>query len=277
MGGQGQSLHRLTNLLDDPVSTWLPVTGRALVAVAGSCAWAGFAMFVGAVWMGLAFVMSQTLYFFSFRVASVGAALIGGALFRPVHRSITRMKSGLTATKVRSRVPSVALPVDDWTALSGEPEGRVVSVVGWARGRAYLSHLVGGERCIGLALPCRDTHPGVLENLLDFDLVDESGQSVRIAVDGARMLGESNTRLHSGSNEDRLLVASLDLPTSAVPSDWRAFAIRDGDPLMVVGFKHTIIDPHEPGMRRNLTQSALGSSQAQPLLIFSIPAERRTV
>jgi hypothetical protein len=159
--------------------------------------------------------------------------------------------------------------VDDWGELEKVPDGSIVSLVGWARGRAHLAQQVAGQDCIGLAVPCQQKYPGVMETLHDFEIVNEPGLGVAVRADGARMVGEPNTNIGGGTNQ-LLLVASLGLPAGAVLSSWDAFAIRDGDPLMVVGFKRTLVDPEMFGIRQVPSRPELGSEPARPLLIFPI-------
>ena len=91
---------------------------------------------------------------------------------------------------------------------------------------------------------------------------------------GARMLGASNVNLTDGKVR-RLLIASLDLPTGAVATGWDAFVLRDGDPVMAVGFKQTTLDPTQTNLRSPPARTSLGSLAPRPLLIFPIAAERR--
>ena len=88
-----------------------------------------------------------------------------------------------------------------------------------------------------------------------------------------RLLADSNVQLSRASQDDRQLVMSLDLPASAVPTDWNVFVVRDGDPVMVVGTKTTIQDltraPAQPLDRphgRRLDQAAAAAA---------LPARRR--
>jgi hypothetical protein len=114
----------------------------------------------------------------------------------------------------------------------------------------------------------------VLETLNDFDLIDEAGQAVLVQVTGARMLGASNVNL-TDDKARRLLIASLDLPIGAVATGWDAFVLRDGDPVMAVGFKQTTLDPTRSNLRSPPARASLGSVPPRPLLIFPIAAERR--
>ena len=72
-----------------------------------------------------------------------------------------------------------------------------------------------------------------------------------------------------------MLIASLDLPVGAVATGWDAFVLRDGDPVMAVGFKQTTLDPTQASLRSPPARTSLGSLPPRPLLIFPIAAERR--
>jgi hypothetical protein len=203
-----------------------------------------------------------------FIVGALAAVLAPG-----VRRSIIRIKSERVERLLAGTAPSVAQ--DDWTALAAEPDGTIVSVVGWVRGRLHLNRPVGGETPVGIAAPCQAKFPGVFESSHDFDLVDEEGRSIFIRVAEGRMYGEPNVALDS--HELRHLFGELGVPNGATPSGWHVHCLRDGDALMVVGAKADGIDPAESGLRGSEPRLALASSPGRPLLMFSIPAERKTV
>jgi hypothetical protein len=163
--------------------------------------------------------------------------------------------------------------VDDWSALHGEPDGRAVSLVGWVQGHHQLATPVGGKPCVGIALGCVQNYPGVVESVHDFDLVDDDGRALPIQVAGGRLLGEPNIHVFADA-EGRLLVASLDLPAGAVSTN-EALVLRDGDAVMVIGFKTTLVDPSEVGIRQAPVRTALASAEARPLLLYPIPGQRR--
>ena len=95
-----------------------------------------------------------------------------------------------------------------------------------------------------------------------------------VQVAGARMLGDPNVNL-TDANERMLLVASLDLPVGAVATGWDVLVLRDGDPVMAIGFKQTALDPTQASLRGPSTRASVGSLPPKPLLIFPIAAERR--
>jgi hypothetical protein len=95
-----------------------------------------------------------------------------------------------------------------------------------------------------------------------------------VQVAGARLLGDTNVTLTDGP-ERRLVIASLDLPVGAQTTSWDAFVLRDGDPIMVVGFKQTALDPTQATLRAPAARPALVSLSPKPLLIFPIAGERR--
>jgi len=200
--------------------------------------------------------------------------MAGAALVWPVRRIIMRRLGAKMADLVRASTPAMGVAIDDLAQLEQQPDGTLVSVVGWIRARQQLPEAVGGEPCIGLALACHQKYPGVLETLNDFDLVDEAGRAILVQVAGARMLGTSNVNLTDGKAR-RLLIASLDLPVGAVATGWDAFVLRDGDPVMAVGYKQTTLDPTQTNLRSPPARTSLGSLPPRPLLLFPLAAERR--
>ena len=99
------------------------------------------------------------------------------------------------------------------------------------------------------------------------------GNTVLVQMADARMLGASNVNL-TDANARRMLIASLDLPVGAVATGWDAYGLRDGDPVMVVGFKQVAMDPtqHTPardaGARRRRVAGAAAAA--------AVPDRRRT-
>lgn len=262
-------LHRLTPLRDDPATVWLTPPQRVRITIAGWMSWSSF----GVLWF-ICWVTVLVLFRMGVMMTSVYGMMAGLALVWPVRRMIMRHLSAKVAGIVRASTPAMGVAVDDFAALEGQPDGTLVSVVGWIRARQQLPEPVAGEPCVGLALACHQKYPGVLETLNDFDLIDEAGQAVLVQVTGARMLGASNVNLTDGKAR-RLLIASLDLPVGAVATGWDAFVLRDGDPVMAVGFKQTVMDPTRSNLRSPPARTSLGSVPPRPLLIFPIAAERR--
>lgn len=268
-------LQRLTPLRDDPASAWLSRAGRMRVGLTAVLGWSGFVIGLFAVRIALAlFLRSQAIGFlFPDRAISIGIGMLAVAIRPATRRAILRQQSFRRTDSLRRGAATAARSVDDWDQLATMPEDQPVSVVGWARARLRLPHLMGGEPCIGLALPCQQTYPGVLETLHDFDLVDEAGRTLPIQVADARMMGDPTVDL-GGGDAQRVLIGSLDLPTGATPSGWQAFVVRDGDPLLIVGFHRPMVDPTEHGLRQSPMRAAVASSPSHPLLIFPLDAER---
>lgn len=262
-------LHRLTPLRDDPASTWLTQPQRLRVAMSGWFAWSVFWFLTFVCWLTVLFVLR-----FGVVLTSVYCSMGVLAVIWPVRRMVMRRCNTTMAELVRESTPAAAVPVDDFAALDGQPDGALVSLVGWIRAREQLGEPVAGEPCIGLALACHHKYPGVLETLNDFDLVDEAGRAVLVQVADGRMLGASNVNLTDGKAR-RLLIASLDLPTGAVATGWDAFVLRDGDPVMAVGFKQTALDPTQATLRAAPARASVASMLPKPLLIFPLAAERR--
>lgn len=279
-------LHRLTRLADDPASMWLQPLDRLIVTVKGWAAWLayfGFLMGVRkAVWFVVAGYLDSPALMDMFggvasRLPSLAGAATGAALFIPMRRAVIRLRANTMAKLARQAATDAAAPVDDFKALADEPDGRLVSLVGWVRGHGYLYQPVGGERAVGLTLHCQDGVPFVMETMHNFDLLDEEGNQALVVTADGRLYGDTNVRLSRASQDDRQLVTSLDLPAAAVLSDWNAFVVRDGDPVMVVGTKTTVQDLTQLQHDRSIARTAVASTKTRPLLLFPIDAERRQV
>jgi len=267
-------LHRLTPLRDDPAAIWLTRPQRLRVALTGLFGWIAFSFFLKMMWWAQVLLMYGVLGMVDYRLPGAFTAMAGIALVWPARRMIMRRRSAKMAELVRDGSPDLAVAVDDFSELERQPDGTVVSVVGWIRARLQLAEKVEGEACVGLAVACHQKYPGVLETLNDFDLLDEAGHKLLVQVAGGRMLGESNVNLTDGRGR-KLLIASLDLPVGAVAAGWDAFVLRDGDPVMIVAFKQTALDPTQASLRSPPARASVGSLPPKPLLIFPIAAERR--
>jgi hypothetical protein len=267
-------LHRLTPLRDDPALAWLSTGEKMRIDALGWFLWTTFVV--------SAFVVRQIVHIVIFtRVTPlfsgrISIIIVGGlaALMAPgIRRSILRVKTDRLESLLRRQADEIA--ADDWAALEEAPNDTVVSAVGWVRGRQHLSKPIGGEPAVGVGLPCQHRFPGVFESLHDFELVDEEGRSILIQASEGRMFGKPNVALDS--QELRHLYADLGVPSGATNSGWHIHSLRNGDPVMVVGCKQTVLDPSEPSLRGPHGRLTLASSPPCPLLIFSLAAERRTV
>jgi hypothetical protein len=265
-------LHRMTPLRDDPALAWLSTSEKMRIDLLGWLLWAAFVViaFVVRRLVGVAIFIYVTP-FFSGRISIVVVGGLAAALAPGVRRSILRIKSERLENLLRGQADDVA--ADDWAALEGKPNDTLVSAVGWVRGRQYLAKPIGGEPAVGVGIPCQHRFPGVFESLHDFDLVDEEGRSILVQAWEARMFGTPNVALDS--HELRHLYADLGVPSGATNSGWHIHSLRSGDPVMVVGYKQTVIDPSEPSFRGPKGRLALASAPPCPLMIFSLVAERR--
>jgi hypothetical protein len=264
-------LHRLTPLRDDPAAAWLTRPQRLRLTMTRVTAWGTYGLILAILWLGALAIFMPVM---GLMMTTFYCMMAAAAITWPVRRIIMRRCSAKIAELVRAGSPDLAVAIDDFTDLERQLDGTVVSIVGWIRAREKLAELVAGAPCIGLALACHQRYPGVLETLTDFDLVDEAGNTILVRVAGARMLGAANVNLSDG-NARRMLIASLDLPVGAVATGWDAFVLRDGDPVMAVGFKLTTLDPMQPNLRAPPARASVGSVPPKPLLIFPIAAERR--
>lgn len=267
-------LHRLTPLHADPAAAWLTSNQRFAVIMTGAFCWLLYFILLKVAFFVQVALLARTIVFFNLRLPSVATAMLGVALFWPMRRLVLRRKAAKVAQLVRESTASLGIAIDDFNELERQPDGTAVSLVGWIKAHAKLPERVAGEPCVGIALACHQKYPGVLETLNDFELVDEAGRTVPIQVAGARMLGAPNVNL-TNAHERRLMVASLNLPVGAVATGWDALVLRDGDPIMAVGYKQTALDPTQASLRAPAARPAIVSLATKPLLIFPIAGERR--
>src|SRR6185295_14025463 len=172
-------LHRLTPLRDDPADVWLSPAQRLVVRM---LVWRKWTAWVLGMWLFrkvTIVVLVQLIYFPGF-LPLIATFMLIAATFNPMRRAVLRAKSARMSELVLSSPPPEALKVDDWAALESEPDGRLVSVVGWVRARVQMS--VAGEQCVGLVLPCQQRYPGVMASVHDFELVDELERPLAIKV-----------------------------------------------------------------------------------------------
>ena len=281
---QPRPLHRLTPLRDDPLGAWLSPSQRLRVTMTGWGGWMMFGVLQTMAWWLMVFLLADVLSVYDGRLPTVVVATAALALAWPMRRVVMRMRSRKMADLVRRSAPAEATAIDDFALLEDEPDGQLVSLVGWAQTRERLTQStaggggdglnVAGEACIGLAIACHQRYPGVLETSHDFNLVDETGNSVLVQMADARMLGASNVNL-TNANARRMLIESLNLPVGAVATGWDAYGLRDGDPVMIVGFKQQAMDPTQHSLRGTPARAIVASMAPRPLLVFPIAAERK--
>ncbi len=300
--GNRPPLHRLTMLRDDPAIHWLSFWSRLQVAAAGLAllaVWVALIAVATAQWGALA-ATGKAVLSEAQLARAWGAALAVMVLvcFTPtMYWASLQLRSRAMLALVWKGVMSEALPLDDWSKLDEAPDDRPLSLVGWVRGRAHLPHRVDGKPCLGLALACRlrtiktyvnrahydiwtqkpeeieyvQRYSEVMETLHDFDLVNEAGQSIPIGVAGARLLGERNVALLGDDQDERDLIAWLELPPGCTPLPKKAYVLRAGDPVMVVGYKTSALDPGARGFREAPFRATVASASSLPLLIYPLP------
>ena len=268
-------LHRLTPLRDDPLGAWLSPSQRLRVTMTGWGGWMLFGLLQTLAWGLLVILLAHVLSIVDGRLPTVMVATAALALAWPMRRVVMRMRNRKMTQLVRLSAPAEATAIDDFALLEREPDGQMVSLVGWAQAGGDTRGLeMAGEACIGLTIACHQRYPGVLETSRDFNLVDEAGNSVLVQMADARLLGASNVNL-TDAHARRMLIASLDLPVGAVATGWDAYGLRDGDPVMVIGFKQEAMDPTQHSLRGTPARAVIASMAPRPLLVFPIAAERK--
>ena len=297
-------LHRLTMLKQDPAAAWLPGTPWS-IRIATAAIWS-VPVFINLIyWLMFAPIFYGwlwPLHFLYYGWISMSALLTLG-LFTQARRLGRQVKAAIIRGQVKRVAVSSALPVDDWAAIDAEPDGRAVSLVGWVRARTPQKFPLDGRTTVGLALGCRtkimeyragsarssllgwavwgarrvrfvysieQTYAGVMESVNDFDLVDEEGRAIPIRVADSRLIGASNCIVQAGDLAGQMALSSLDLPLAVEPLPWDVLALHDGDAVMVIGFKTTIVDAGEAGARQAPVRAAVASSAERPLLIYPI-------
>jgi hypothetical protein len=271
-------LHRVTPLRKDPAAGWLSRDGKLAVWLQGTLAWFCWAAIVRASFMITAYLLTVP----DFDTSTMGATpprLVAGfvavTLLPVSHYFGIWLRAKKTASRAQADARDVARPVDDLQALEAEPDGNVVSLVGWVSGHGYLLHRAGGHQAVGITMHCRGQH--LVESMHNLDLVDEAGNSALVIAAGARLMGAPNMQLSRADDEDRNLVHSLDLPAGIVPTYWSAYVVRDGDPVMIIGVKATIHDPSQAERGRPVMRAAVTSDKQRPLLVIPLAAERLEV
>jgi hypothetical protein len=264
-------LHRLTPLRDDPAAVWLSRAQRLVVRMLGWRKWATWGLGIWLFRLMTTLLLLYLIYYPGY-LPWILTCAVAAATFNPMRRAVLRSQNARISELIRTSPPPEALKVEDWAELEPEPDGRLVSVVGWVRARVQMS--VAGEQCVGLVLPCQQRYPGVMASVHDFDLVDEQERPLAIQVADSRVFGPANMTLSDG-HQRRTLVSSMDLPVGAVLAGWDTFVLRDGDPVMVLGFKQTVADPVQHAARQVPLRVTVASAADQPLLIFALDAERR--
>jgi hypothetical protein len=237
-------MQRSTGLPADPAFTWLSPPARWMTRVARG-AW-GAALYLGVV--PLAILLGATHLYLP--LALLAAATVAGMLWLgpPV------VGGTLGLSLVQRRAEARALTIADWSQLARQPDGVVVSLVGWVRGRDQSAPAVEGS-------------PGVFQALHDFDLVDERReQSIPIRVAGGRLLSAASVAVPGEELAEREPGDAPSRPTAT------GFVLRDGDAVRVIGFKDTLVDPtfDARGVREPALGTAIRSDASRPLLIFPL-------
>jgi hypothetical protein len=291
-------------LRDDPAAKWLSPWSRVQVAVAGLVLPA-----LGALVLGFA---CFEVVFADVPRRDLGAAgpgrpivwfavaIVGTCLLPTIYWAALQIRSRALLALVWKGVVAEALALDDWPKFGEAPDDRPISLVGWVRAREQLRFRVDRQPCVGLTLGCRlktlqtytstdydiwtgrrqeveyiQRYSEVMETLYDFDLVDGDGRAIPIRVAGGRLLGERNVALLGDDQDERDLITWLALPRGCRPLPKKAYVLRDGDPVMVVGYKTAVRDPAQAGLRDTPIQTALASAPPLPLLVYALPAARR--
>jgi hypothetical protein len=166
---------------------------------------------------------------------------------------------------LRNRLSKLAHGQVELSRLKQEADGELVHVRGRVRARTDLPGVLDdGTRCVYRRVqfaihPLNQAQRSVHEAAVDFALVDETGESIIVEVEGSRLVASEPklARVEQPAAVERLL--SLPLPKEF--DRWRAkraeriakgkqparalageFLLRDGDAIEVVGYKNRRVD-----------------------------------
>src|SRR5262245_9033462 len=126
----GRPLHRLTPLRDDPAAAWLTPAQRWRVSMTAFIAWTAFWVLGAFGWLAMLLAVRM-----GFLLTSLYWWMGVIAVIWPVRRIVMRRSNATMVELVRSSTPAAAVAVDDFSELDRQPDGAVVSLVGWIRAR----------------------------------------------------------------------------------------------------------------------------------------------
>ena len=244
---------------------WLPLSYRRL-------RWT----VTGAVWAAMAGITGAGL-FYAHVGLFLGKTLPGllGAGYYAGDRVARRV--------LRGRLRRLAGGSVDLSALKNEADGELVHLRGRVRARQTLPALLDAAPAVyrRVIFHLDRYRPAVHEAAVDFELVDATGESITIEVEGARLLAQPG-KLSEHLEEDFLalpLPAALDRAVARRARSKRFQAVKaaevllcDGDEVEVVGYKSRRVDPSVASRLERDTpmRATLRSGKNLPLVIAPV-------
>jgi hypothetical protein len=251
---------------------WLPPSFKAIRWVVAGAIWTG----VGGLLTALIVFAKHGLYFYGKGIALLfaGGYVAGDRAARAV---------------LRGRLSKLAHGHIDLNTLKQEPDGELVHVRGRVKARETLCGVLDDEtRAVYRRVVFNvGSERWVHEAAVDFQLVDDSGEAVRVEVEGAHLVApEPKRRRIEGERARAIFDLTLDpelRATSAGITIGRSdkgsivageIMLRDGDEVEVVGYKTRSVDPTiEMRLERDTPMRAtLRSGRELPLIVSPVRA-----
>lgn len=228
---------------------WLPPSIKALRWTVTGAAWSASAALMLAI---IFFLRHGFLLFWWKPVLAMiaGGGYVGDRASRAV---------------VRRRMRALAHGSVDLAKLRNQTDGELVHVIGRVRAGEKLRALVSGRECVMQRVDFTlDRDRWVHEAARDFWLVDDGGETVRVEVDGARLVAPDRQLAPLDATPFQKLLG-LSGFAAAMGAE---FVIEDGDQVEVVGYKTQSADPTVAALPRELPLKAtLRGGRMLPLLV----------
>ncbi len=250
---------------------WLPPSFKAIRWMVAGTIWAG----VGGLLTALIVFAKHGLYFYGKGIAVLfaGGYVAGDRAARAV---------------LRGRLSKLAHGHIDLQKLKQEADGELVHVRGRVKAKETLSGVLDDAvRAVYRRVVFNvGSERWVHEAAVDFQLVDDSGEAVRVEVEGAHLVTvEPKRRRVEGETARAVFDLTLDpeLRNNADGvrigrSDKGAITageivLRDGDEVEVVGYKSRSVDPTiEMRLERDTPiRATLRSGRELPLIVPPVP------
>ena len=228
---------------------WLPPSFKALRWTLTGASWT---VAVGVLALIVLFVRHG---FFLFWWKPLAALLAGGGY----------VGDRASRAMLRRRMRGLAHGSVDLSKLRNQADGELVHVTGRVRAGETLPALVSQRRCVLQRVDfALDRERWVHESGRDFWLVDPKGESVRVEVEGARLIAPQ-PQLGPMSATPFLRLTGFSHASFAEGAET---VIQDGDEVDIVGYKTQSVDPTVAVMPRETPlRATLRSGKLLPLLV----------
>jgi hypothetical protein len=228
---------------------WLPTSLKALRWTVTGAAWSASAI----VMLAIIFFLRHGFLLFWWKpilAMIAGGGYVGDRASRAV---------------VRRRMRGLAHGSVDLAKLRNQADGELVHVIGRVRAGETRRALVSERPCVMQRVDFTvERERWVHETASDFWLVDQNGETVRVEVEGARLIAPEQQLAPLDSERFLRLLGRHD-DARAMGTE---FVIQDGDDVEVVGYKTQAVDPTVAALPREIPLKAtLRGGRLLPLLV----------